>query len=60
MKKIQVPQFFCNSLKGLFKVSFFCRLESLGKEDDSGATATIMFVRNDSLIICHIGDSCVV
>ncbi|XP_039120309.1 probable protein phosphatase 2C 5 [Dioscorea cayenensis subsp. rotundata] len=36
------------------------RLESLGKEDDSGATATIMFVRNDSLIICHIGDSCVV
>lgn len=60
MKKIQVPQFFCTSLKGLFKVSFFCRLESLGKEDDSGATATIMFVRNDSLIICHIGDSCVV
>ncbi|KAJ0971745.1 hypothetical protein J5N97_019704 [Dioscorea zingiberensis] len=35
-------------------------LESLGREDGSGATATVMFVRNDFLIISHVGDSCVV
>ncbi|XP_072962663.1 probable protein phosphatase 2C 5 isoform X2 [Typha angustifolia] len=35
-------------------------LEQLEKEVDSGATATVMFVRNDILIISHVGDSCVV
>ncbi|THU61983.1 hypothetical protein C4D60_Mb01t00350 [Musa balbisiana] len=35
-------------------------LEQTGKEVESGATATVMFIRNDILIISHIGDSCVV
>ncbi|KAJ8492446.1 hypothetical protein OPV22_014167 [Ensete ventricosum] len=35
-------------------------LEQTGKEVESGATATVMFLRNDILIISHIGDSCVV
>lgn len=41
-------------------VSFLQRLEQTGKEVESGATATVMFIRNDILIISHIGDSCVV
>ncbi|CAL9116294.1 unnamed protein product [Musa textilis] len=35
-------------------------LEQTGKDVESGATATVMFIRNDILIISHIGDSCVV
>ncbi|XP_055825572.1 protein phosphatase 2C 57 [Solanum dulcamara] len=35
-------------------------LESSGKEDESGATATALFVGNDTLIIAHVGDSSVV
>eukprot|EP00262_Sarcandra_glabra_P019793 TRINITY_DN7620_c2_g1_i1.p1 TRINITY_DN7620_c2_g1~~TRINITY_DN7620_c2_g1_i1.p1 ORF type:complete len:379 (+),score=63.85 TRINITY_DN7620_c2_g1_i1:77-1213(+) len=35
-------------------------LEEMGKEVDSGSTATVMFVGNDVLIISHVGDSCVV
>ncbi|RLN25069.1 putative protein phosphatase 2C 5 isoform X2 [Panicum miliaceum] len=33
-------------------------LEQMDKEDDSGATATAMFLRNDVLVVSHIGDSC--
>uniref|UniRef100_M1BLB1 protein-serine/threonine phosphatase n=1 Tax=Solanum tuberosum TaxID=4113 RepID=M1BLB1_SOLTU len=36
------------------------RLESSEKEDESGATATAVFVGNDTLIIAHVGDSSVV
>jgi len=36
------------------------RLEQADKDDDSGATATAMFLRNDVLVVSHIGDSCVV
>jgi hypothetical protein len=36
------------------------RLEQMEKEDDSGATATAMFLRNDVLVVSHIGDSCLV
>ncbi|XP_077212514.1 thylakoid-associated phosphatase 38 isoform X2 [Tasmannia lanceolata] len=35
-------------------------LEEMGKEANSGSTATVMFVGNDVLIISHVGDSCVV
>ncbi|CAN6569642.1 unnamed protein product [Malus baccata var. baccata] len=35
-------------------------LESNGEEDESGSTATLMFVGNDTLVISHVGDSCVV
>ncbi|CAN4085690.1 unnamed protein product [Withania somnifera] len=35
-------------------------LESSGKEDESGSTATALFVGNDTLIITHVGDSSVV
>ncbi|KAJ8554282.1 hypothetical protein K7X08_024960 [Anisodus acutangulus] len=35
-------------------------LESSGKEDESGSTATVLFVGNDTLIISHVGDSSVV
>ncbi|KAG0454538.1 hypothetical protein HPP92_023565 [Vanilla planifolia] len=35
-------------------------LEQMPIEDESGATATIMIVRTDALIISHIGDSSVV
>ncbi|XP_068329990.1 protein phosphatase 2C 57-like [Pyrus communis] len=35
-------------------------LESNGEEDGSGSTATLMFVGNDTLVISHVGDSCVV
>ncbi|XP_020678915.1 probable protein phosphatase 2C 5 isoform X1 [Dendrobium catenatum] len=35
-------------------------LEQIQNEDESGATATVMFVGNDVLIISHVGDSCVV
>jgi len=31
-----------------------------GEEDESGSTATVMFLGNDTLFISHIGDSCVV
>ncbi|KAF6136179.1 hypothetical protein GIB67_001588 [Kingdonia uniflora] len=34
-------------------------LEATGKEGGSGSTATVMFVRNDLLIVSHVGDSCV-
>ncbi|CAO2208373.1 unnamed protein product [Urochloa humidicola] len=33
-------------------------LEQMDKDDDSGATATAMFLRNDVLVVSHIGDSC--
>ncbi|CAO2177060.1 unnamed protein product [Urochloa humidicola] len=33
-------------------------LEQMDKEDDSGATATAMFLRKDVLVVSHIGDSC--
>ena len=32
----------------------------MGKDVDSGATATVMFLGKDVLIISHVGDSCVV
>ncbi|KAH9606488.1 hypothetical protein KSS87_016432 [Heliosperma pusillum] len=35
-------------------------LESKGEEDESGATATVMFIGNDRLYIAHVGDSSVV
>ncbi|XP_040376049.1 probable protein phosphatase 2C 5 isoform X2 [Oryza brachyantha] len=35
-------------------------LEQMDKEDESGATATAMFLRNDVLVVSHIGDSCLV
>ncbi|KAG2598324.1 probable protein phosphatase 2C 5 isoform X2 [Panicum virgatum] len=35
-------------------------LEQMDKDDDSGATATAMFLRNDVLVVSHIGDSCLV
>ncbi|OAY59553.1 protein phosphatase 2C 57 [Manihot esculenta] len=35
-------------------------LETIGEEDESGATATVMFIGNNVLIISHIGDSCAV
>ncbi|CAL9227110.1 unnamed protein product [Arabidopsis halleri] len=31
-----------------------------GEEDESGSTATVMFIRNDVSFIAHIGDSCAV
>ncbi|TVU34096.1 hypothetical protein EJB05_15923, partial [Eragrostis curvula] len=33
-------------------------LDQMDKDDDSGATATAMFLRNDVLVVSHIGDSC--
>ncbi|KAL5227852.1 hypothetical protein ABZP36_016117 [Zizania latifolia] len=33
-------------------------LAQMDKEDESGATATAMFLRNDVLVVSHIGDSC--
>ncbi|OEL12585.1 putative protein phosphatase 2C 5 [Dichanthelium oligosanthes] len=35
-------------------------LEQMDKDDDSGATATAMFLRNDVLVVSHIGDSCLI
>ncbi|OVA14732.1 Protein phosphatase 2C (PP2C)-like domain [Macleaya cordata] len=35
-------------------------LDLNGEDVDSGATATVVFVGNDVLIISHVGDSCVV
>ncbi|KAM3330504.1 hypothetical protein ACQJBY_027006 [Aegilops geniculata] len=35
-------------------------LQQMDKEDDSGATATALFLRNDVLVVSHIGDSCLV
>ncbi|CAA7408624.1 unnamed protein product [Spirodela intermedia] len=35
------------------------RLSETGTEDDSGSTATVIFVRSDVMFISHIGDSCV-
>ncbi|WVZ70092.1 hypothetical protein U9M48_018788 [Paspalum notatum var. saurae] len=35
-------------------------LEQMDTDDDSGATATVMFLRNDILVVSHIGDSCLV
>ncbi|XP_074291730.1 protein phosphatase 2C 57-like [Silene latifolia] len=35
-------------------------LESKGGEDESGATATVMFIGSDRLYIAHVGDSSVV
>ncbi|KAH6828140.1 thylakoid-associated phosphatase 38 [Perilla frutescens var. hirtella] len=34
-------------------------LEESGGEDESGATATATFIREDMLFISHVGDSCV-
>lgn len=34
-------------------------LEESGEEDESGATATAIFLRDDMLFISHVGDSCV-
>ncbi|KAG9447841.1 hypothetical protein H6P81_013969 [Aristolochia fimbriata] len=34
-------------------------LEEMGNNDESGATATAVFVGNDLMIISHVGDSCV-
>lgn len=31
-----------------------------GEDDESGATATAMFIGNDMLFISHVGDSCAV
>lgn len=40
---------------------FGSRLEANGgEEDESGSTATVMFIRNDVSFIAHIGDSCAV
>uniref|UniRef100_A0ACD5VR09 Uncharacterized protein n=1 Tax=Avena sativa TaxID=4498 RepID=A0ACD5VR09_AVESA len=35
-------------------------LEQMDKEDESGATATALFLRKDVLVVSHIGDSCLV
>ncbi|EEF27824.1 protein phosphatase 2C 57 isoform X2 [Ricinus communis] len=35
-------------------------LETIGEEDESGSTATVMFIGNNMLIVSHIGDSCLV
>ncbi|MQL94562.1 hypothetical protein Taro_027219 [Colocasia esculenta] len=35
------------------------RLDEMESDDESGSTATVIFVRNDIMIISHIGDSCV-
>jgi protein phosphatase 1A len=32
----------------------------MDKDDDSGATARTIFLRNDVLVVSHIGDSCLV
>lgn len=32
----------------------------MNEEDESGATATVMFIGRDILFISHIGDCCVV
>jgi hypothetical protein len=32
----------------------------MDKDDDSGATATAVFLRNDVLVVSHIGDSSLV
>jgi len=41
--------------------AFGSRLEANGdEEDESGSTATVMFIRNDVSFIAHIGDSCAV
>ncbi|KAH9780156.1 protein phosphatase 2C 57 [Citrus sinensis] len=36
------------------------RLEMNAEEDESGATATVMFIGRDILFISHVGDCCVV
>ncbi|KAL2249077.1 protein phosphatase 2C 57 isoform X1 [Sesamum indicum] len=36
------------------------RLETNGEGDESGSTATAIFIRNDMLFISHVGDSCLV
>ncbi|KAI9097801.1 hypothetical protein K1719_025572 [Acacia pycnantha] len=46
---------FVNADKSLLK-----RLEMNGDEDESGATATAIFVGDDMLLISHLGDSSVV
>lgn len=35
-------------------------LEKTGEEVESGATATVVFIGNDMLLISHVGDSCAV
>lgn len=35
-------------------------LEATGADDESGSTATVMFIGTDSFFISHLGDSCVV
>lgn len=44
----------------VLKVLFCKRLETSGEGDESGSTATTIFVRDDALFISHVGDSCVV
>ncbi|KAL0358864.1 UNVERIFIED_CONTAM: protein phosphatase 2C 57 [Sesamum angustifolium] len=38
----------------------FLRLETNGEGDESGSTATAIFIREDVLFISHVGDSCLV
>lgn len=56
-----------NAIKGSLKEAFanvdarlLNQLEVNGDEDESGATATAVFIRKDMLLIAHIGDSSVV
>ncbi|PON72034.1 Protein phosphatase [Parasponia andersonii] len=35
-------------------------LELNGEEDESGSTATVIFIGNDKMFVSHVGDSCVV
>ncbi|KAL8143506.1 hypothetical protein V2J09_016538 [Rumex salicifolius] len=56
-----------NAIKGSLKEAFanadaklLKQLEVNGDEDESGATATVVFIRKDKLLIAHIGDSSVV
>lgn len=44
----------------VLKVLFCKRLEEREVEDESGATATALFLRDDTLFVAHVGDSCLV
>ncbi|KAH1255649.1 Protein phosphatase 2C 57 [Glycine max] len=51
------------AIKGALQEAFLkvdARLEMNGEEDESGATATTVFIGDDELLISHIGDSTVV
>lgn len=43
-----------------FSLFFSQRLENKEMDDESGSTATVLFLRNDVLIVSHVGDSSVV